>query len=496
MALVTTFITTPLTSALYPPWYQKKLEAWKRGEIDWDGNKLTGGEDSNSKDGVTAAKSQSTQIRRLLVYLRLDSLPSLLTFISLLGGRDGESAVQKVHPLKAAGKVDAEAPTDGQTPWITKNKRPLEVHGLRMIELTERTSSVMKVSELDDVRDPIVNVFHTFGHLNYVAVSGDVAVVPEDSYAETLVGKASDISSDMLLIPWSENGNLSEGGDPSVTSSTNNSAGGGAYQHFIMNTLTHSTCNTAVLVNGGFGGQNRNNDEKPRLRHTISAISLRSSHRDAIPTAPITDRSHHIFMPFFGGVDDRVALRFVLQLAQNINVTATILYINTNFTSTNRDSTQTQVEQGDDRSFFISLSDSLPSNIEPRVLFDTLIPADRRPIKEILLERTKSEIGRTPLNAGDLIVVGRRHPYPPNSLNTSSGTPNAMGRGSAEGNGVSHASHHSTGGAGHPQGLGEVAELMLAGGVKGSVLVIQAPAAAITAIATGSTTATMNGHGI
>ncbi|KOS20022.1 K(+)/H(+) antiporter 1 [Escovopsis weberi] len=30
MALITTFVTTPLTTVLYPPWYQKKIAAWKR----------------------------------------------------------------------------------------------------------------------------------------------------------------------------------------------------------------------------------------------------------------------------------------------------------------------------------------------------------------------------------------------------------------------------------------------------------------------------------
>ena len=40
MALVTTFATTPLVSWLYPPSYQRKLELWKQGKIDWDGNTL------------------------------------------------------------------------------------------------------------------------------------------------------------------------------------------------------------------------------------------------------------------------------------------------------------------------------------------------------------------------------------------------------------------------------------------------------------------------
>lgn len=80
MALVTTVSTTPLTTVLYPPWYQKKLEAWKRGEIDWDGNRQN--LDDSREDSFE--KIRSHQVRRLLVYLRLESLPSLFTFITLL----------------------------------------------------------------------------------------------------------------------------------------------------------------------------------------------------------------------------------------------------------------------------------------------------------------------------------------------------------------------------------------------------------------------------
>ena len=72
----------------------------------------------------------------------------------------------------------------------------------------------------------------------------------------------------------------------------------------------------------------------------------------------------------------------------------------------------------------------------------------------MLVERMKSEVGRTTLNAGDLIVVGRRRR-----------TADTMGRGSTEG-------YSGTIDAGQFQGLGEVAESILASGATGSVLVI------------------------
>lgn len=37
MALVTTFLTTPLTLWIYPVWYREKVAKFRRGEINWDG---------------------------------------------------------------------------------------------------------------------------------------------------------------------------------------------------------------------------------------------------------------------------------------------------------------------------------------------------------------------------------------------------------------------------------------------------------------------------
>jgi Kef-type K+ transport system membrane component KefB len=48
MALVTTFATTPIVSFLYPPSYQRKLELWKQGKINWNGNQLHADDDSEA----------------------------------------------------------------------------------------------------------------------------------------------------------------------------------------------------------------------------------------------------------------------------------------------------------------------------------------------------------------------------------------------------------------------------------------------------------------
>jgi hypothetical protein len=379
MALVTTVATTPLTTVLYPPWYQKKLDAWKRGEIDWDGNHLFPEHDSEHD---SLEKLQATSVRRLLVYLRLDSLPSLFTFVSLLGGEE---------PVRPA----------------------LQVHGLRMLELTERTSSVMKSSEADEytVRDPVVNVFRTFAQLNHVAVSGDVSVVPESSYAETIIGKASDMSSDLVLIPWSETGTISEGDQshflPEIHSTDR--FANGPQMSFMRTVLDAARCNTVVFINRGFGSVPAHDPRS--LQRTISGLSGLSIHHE-VTVSPVTDLKRHVFFPYFGGPDDHVALRLVLQLAHSTSISATIVQVKTLDISNGTSS--------EDASFLYSLRDSLPADLSTRVAF-----IENSTASNIATWFERNEVSQSP-KIGDLIIVGRRkgssHVVTEHLASTSSGS--------------------------------------------------------------------------
>lgn len=346
-----------------------------------------------------------TECQKLLVCLRLDSLPSIFTFVALLGGEKSNTAVAKVHPSKHGKLVGTE--TDRQASVVP---RPLEVHGLRMLELTERLSSVMKESEADDWsnRDPVVNAFHTFGQLNNVAVSGEVQFAPEGQYAAMLGERASDHASDMMLLPWSESGSLSELATAALGDGTHGAFSNASYNSFVYDFFQSAPCNAAVLINNGFGAIPR---EEPRaLTGVATNVSLRSNGLHA--TAPLRDLSHHIFFPYVGSADDRVALRFVLRLARNANVTATILYVKgvgietreSGMSKGNATVVTSAVADSDGDAFFHSMADSLPEEMQSRVVFDT---DETLKTGHDIVERAKAEVGVSRKNAGDLVVLGR-----------------------------------------------------------------------------------------
>ncbi|KAI1079962.1 K+/H+ antiporter 1 [Whalleya microplaca] len=458
MALITTVSTTPLTKWLYPPWYRKKLELWKRGEIDWDGKPM---QTENASQPESITRIQSARIGRLLVYLRLDSLPSLFTFISILG----EENTKPESSLTTGGTTTSD---DGDKPPGIP-KRPLEVHALRILELTERTSSVMKVTEGDDYsrRDPVVNAFRTFSRLHDVAVSGSVVVAPEDSYAQTVVSQASDRESDFVLIPWSEIGSNTE--DQSIPFSVDSMDrfSGKSHLEFIQSTLAKAVCNTGVFIGNNFGGIPTAGKGRPGLPRTISNVSMHSAKETAV--LPVADKSHHIFFPYLGGVDDRVALRFVLQLAKNPHVTATIVHLtwpegddeivavaesalgpgSPGAVSKNVINTEVTAQ---DALLLASLRSGLSPELAGRVKFTEIAVSINTAIKQIT-DVARETVGKNPRNSGDIVVVGRRHPKLPT-------TSQAIDQGS------SRYDMQKT--------IGVLGEKLAMGDLKGSVLVIQA----------------------
>lgn len=416
MALVTTFASSPLTIYFYPLWYQKKVEAWRRGEIDWDTGKPL--ESETPRGSVQYDKIAAQKIKRFTVYLRLDSMPNLLAFASLFGG-NADKPAPRTHPSK-----ELKESTAASSEVETAPQRPIEAYGLRLLNLTDRGSSVMQVSEIESYTayDPVVNTFRTFGRLHNLAVSGEALVVPESSFAETLATRASD--SDLLVLPWSETGNMSEQAIIE-DKGTKNKLSASSYTTFVKSALEESVTPVAVLINKNFGGS-KNKDKKQglKLTRTYSSVSLHSA-RDKQVTAPIADRSHHIFVPFLGGDDDRAALRLVLQLAENPQVTATIVHFDAPEALIGDASAPTSPSSSaalpgkagetvttasspsskeGDASFFASLRASLPVELANRVVFETVTSTS--PVQDIIA-RASIEVGQVPRNAGDLIVLGR-----------------------------------------------------------------------------------------
>lgn len=368
-------------------------------------------QDDSRHDSVAAAKDhlKTNTVRKLLVYLRLDGLSSICTLAALLSPNDQPPA-PKVHPEKKKQVASSPEPAAEESPATEEEPPKLQVHGVRLMELTDRDSSVMKVSEIDEYTlwDPVVNTFRAFGQWHDLSIMAGVSVVPEHSYADTVVGMAHQESTDLLLLPWSETGTMSEHQSGLGIDEVNRFANG-PFAEFVSTVLGQTTCNVGVLVE-------RTMYRKPSSQQSLSGMSIRSSVWNSAP------RSHHIVLPFLGGEDDRYALRFVLQLANNDQVTATIVHLDIAVrtpsagddsagpsNSTTMQKTLTR-ESDSDITFFNTMRDSLPDALAPRVIFKRIIPPNPAPDPVALAITTvQDEMSQSPHQAGNMVVVGRHN---------------------------------------------------------------------------------------
>jgi hypothetical protein len=159
------------------------------------------------------------------------------------------------------------------------------------------------------------------------------------------------------------------------------------------------------------------------LTRRILAKTGKGTKREHITELPSVDRSHHIFLPFFGGDDGQAAMRLAIQLADNPEITITMVHYmvrpegNTSVDALTMEGGIAMQEQKqrirvstsfddpeDDSDFFISTQHNLPDAIRTRVTFRTIISYD--PVQDAIAD-AHTEIGRNPWNGGDLIILAR-----------------------------------------------------------------------------------------
>ena len=199
----------------------------------------------------------------------------------------------------------------------------LKIHCLRLMELTQRTSAVMKVSERHfDRLDPVINVFRTFGKLNDVLVTAKMAIVPDYSFADSVHYQAMKSKAEMVIVPWSSN--LAQASGTSAAA---------LQDEFIKQVLDKVESHVSVMIDTNLHLDDESPSE-PSLSRSISVTSLRnkatrtttSSEIEASPVMQLQE-GYQIFFPYFGGKDDRVALMMVIQLLRCTDVKATVVRI-------------------------------------------------------------------------------------------------------------------------------------------------------------------------
>ncbi|BGP29748.1 K(+)/H(+) antiporter [Rhodotorula toruloides] len=335
-ALVLTIASTPLTLAFYPPRHRPSTKHTPPISSTLD-----------SKDRSSPDKSSlSLRMRtRFIVMLdQLESLGAAMVFTHLLapvpvsggearkigGSSQGGETLASGDGLLAPpheGTASTASTSPGSSPLPASSQRQqLEVTPLRLVELTERGSGVMLASEEAAshlARDPLVSLYRTFASLpsssGVHVATGEFAMTAAENWPETVARCTEEGAAELLVVPWKlgnasgprEEGNVVESFIPNpfealfgnaVPGSSTSAQVSGAplFAAFLRDVFLETSCDVGVLLDR------------------------------SCPSAPsIAHAPKHLYVPFFGGADDRTCLEIAVQLVKRSAgaVTATVLVV-------------------------------------------------------------------------------------------------------------------------------------------------------------------------
>ena len=294
-ALVLTFATTPTVSYLYPPHLHTRATATGSSFVDVRGAKDDeGGIDDRTM--TTKHHEEGVFKRRFTVVLdKLEHLPSLMAITQLLQPSSPYSQMENTFRQSPGKEADV----------------PNQFCALRLIELSDRPSDLLKTSATDALlhSDPLIAIFRTFAELNGLPVSASLSIEPFESLATGVAEHVRVAGTQLVLVPWlpsalTPDNNPSE---PGPHNTTQDRSGGTPFDalfrmdrstslphsHFVRSVFAHAGTNVALVIGRA-------------------------------PFAAVRGQTH-VFLPFFGGPDDRVALDFVMQLCADPRVRATVV---------------------------------------------------------------------------------------------------------------------------------------------------------------------------
>ncbi|PWA90550.1 cation/H+ exchanger 16 [Artemisia annua] len=205
MALLTTFITTPLVVAVYKPTKTPSSSQYRYRTLNGRG-------------------SSTSPFRMLICFHSLRNIPTMINLIEVLRG--------------------------------TGKKEVFLVHAMHLMELSERSSAILMVHKArknglpfwkkdpETGSDQIVVAFEAFQQLSKVSIWPTTAISAVSSMHEDICNGAERNRAAMIILPFHKHLRLD--GQLETTRAE--------YRHVNCQVLEHAPCSVGILVDRGFGG--------------------------------------------------------------------------------------------------------------------------------------------------------------------------------------------------------------------------------------------------
>ena len=282
-----------------------------------------------SEDSVSPQPLSGAKLRLAVVLDKMEHIPALMTITRFL---------QAPRPERPLRDPSSSSPHDVPPAYPIPR---VSVDALRLIELTERTSMLMKSAVSDEIirTDSLLTVYRTFGDLHDLHVSSSLSIVSQDGFAMSVAEHARHHHSDMIVLSWVAPGAPGEGpsnpsGHASNVAPTPATSGGHNPFDALFRTdpvPTDPSILNTEFVRRVFG------ESKTDVALYVDRSYLRSQGLVGVGVGV----KQHVLLPFFGGPDDRLALSFVVQLCTHPGITATVIRI----AKTEGDNVETQIQR-------------------------------------------------------------------------------------------------------------------------------------------------------
>jgi hypothetical protein len=401
---------------LYPEWYQKLTAE----NIKYDADSIVIGTKADpSVLAVSKIEYEENYFSLVTMLNRIDTVPSIMALIRLL-------------------KEDSASP-------LKFNKSRLDIHALRLLELTQRASDVMKIKDIRETQrqDPVLNVLRTFTSLIGIeSLQTRLDFCAPSDFITTVSDYGESVSADLILLPWTSTGYRAPN-QQEVNPMDQIATAANEWTNYQMSDADFATsaysithCTVGLFIDRGFGHIQDGNPE--------------------------SQTNFQIIVPFtHGGRDDHAALIFALRLQMYRQAEVLVLQLSNDVSAT-RYATSSSIQSVLNSAQNTSQDQPLDSLFVSEQASNVILRSVKRGITNQSSEyyTVLNELEK-PLDKHDLVVLGRSisnvstlSAHTPTPLEGSTATPYSRGFKAA---------------------LGNTAYQILSAGTLASLVVIQAP---------------------
>ncbi|KAF7308876.1 Na-H-Exchanger domain-containing protein [Mycena kentingensis (nom. inval.)] len=311
-ALLLTFITTPLVTFLYPP--ESRVRATGTGA---NFKNVSDAEERAAAHEHWRKLHDGARTRFTFILDKIEHLPGMIAMAQLIQPQATLTA-PTLEETRRASKS-----SDGDSSATSPSGSVVSIEALRLMELSDRVSAVMKSSASESLlaSDALLAIFRMFGQLHDLRVSTALTVVPFDDFGSSIAQQATNSGADMIVLPW-----LPAAATTSIDTT-------------IAHAETPRTPGAVFSKNNPFdalfkaAGGGHAQDKSASAVHASFIRSVLSAAKTDVAlcveqtaTSSVAGSKQHLFVLFFGGPDDRLALEFAVQLcARSGHVSATVL---------------------------------------------------------------------------------------------------------------------------------------------------------------------------